>query len=87
MLSNLRQSIFGEVADFIVSQPSLEAIIAYKMPEAMDERVHTLLEKNRETGLTPDEREEMDKFMAVSHLMILAKAKARLKLAEEQYTH
>jgi len=84
MALNVQQSIFSELADFIVSLPSLEAIIAYRVPEDVEERVHDLLEKNCEEGLTPEEREEMDKFMWASHLMTLAKAKARLRLANEK---
>jgi hypothetical protein len=74
-------AIFMELADFLVSQPTLEAIADYRVSEAVNERVHYLLEKNREEGLMPDEREEMTRFLALSHLMTLAKARARLKLA------
>ena len=81
MTINMQQSIFSELADFMVSQPTLEEIITYRASPAFEERLHDLLEKNREEGLTPDEREEMSKFLMISHLMTLAKAKARLKLA------
>jgi hypothetical protein len=80
MTVNVQQSIFSELAEFIVSQPTLESIVDYRVPAELDQRVHDLLEKNREEGLTGEEREEMDKFLAISHLMTLAKAKARLKL-------
>lgn len=81
---NIQQSIFEELADFIVSQPSLEEIAAYRVSEETDNRVHYLLEKNREEGLTPDEREEMTKFLTISHVMKLAKAKAHLQLKGQQ---
>lgn len=84
MTLNIQQSIFSELADFIVSQPTLDAIAAYRVPETLEQRVQELLEKNREEGLTPDEREEMHQFLAMSHLMTLAKAKARLKLVGEK---
>lgn len=80
---NIQQSIFEELADFIVSQPSLEEIAAYHAPEAVNNRVHYLLEKNRGKGLTPDEREEMQHFLAIDHLVTLLKAKARLKLVKK----
>ena len=79
MALNMHESIFSELADFIVSQPSLEAIAAYRVPAALEQRIHDLLEKNREEGLTADEREEMERFLAMSHLMTLTKARARLK--------
>jgi hypothetical protein len=81
MAVQVQPSTFSELADFIVSQPTLDDIIAYRASEQMERRVHDLLEKNREEGLSSEERTEMDKFLAISHLMTLAKAKARLKLA------
>jgi hypothetical protein len=80
MALNIQQSILSELADFIVSQPTLEAIIEYSLPESLEQRAHELLEKNREDGLTRDEREEMEHIIAVEDVITLAKAKARLKL-------
>ena len=82
MVANIQQSIFEELADFMVSQPTLGQIAAYHISEAAEQRIHELLEKNQQATLTPDEREEMTRFLAVSHLMTLAKAKARLRLEE-----
>jgi hypothetical protein len=80
MALNIQQSVLSELADFIVSQPTLEAIIAYSLPESLEQRAHELLEKNREENLTRDEREEMEHIIAVEDVITLAKAKARLKL-------
>jgi hypothetical protein len=80
---NTVQSIYSDVADFFVSQPTLEAIAANQVSPAIQEYVDELLERNREEGLTAEERLEMEKILAISHLMCLAKAKARLKLAGE----
>ncbi len=83
MAVDTQQSIFSEVADFLVSQPTLEEMIAYRVSSPIQQHIDQLLEKNREEGLTPEERLELEKILAVSHLMSLAKAKARLKLAGE----
>ena len=77
---NVQQSIFSEIADFLVSQPSLEEIVAYRVPDTVQNYIDNLLEKNREEGLSAVERIEMEKFLAVSHLMSLTKSKARLKI-------
>lgn len=81
MALNVQQSIFIELADFLVSQPTLEAIAAYQVPPGVQEHIDGLLEKNRESGLTPDERLELEKILAVADVMNMAKAKAKLKLA------
>ena len=77
-------SIFSELADFIVSRPTLEEVIAYRVSPSIQQHLDNLLDKNREEGLTPEEREELDHIIAMSHLMIFAKAKARLKLEGQE---
>jgi len=80
MTIDLQPSIFTEIADFIASQPTLETIIAYRISESQQERIDDLLERNREGMLSPDEHHEMESYLIISHVMSLAKAKARLKL-------
>lgn len=77
---NTRPSIFSEVADFIVSQPSLEAIADFRASDALQQRLDELLDKNGEEGLTADEQHEVDQMLTISHLMTMMKAKARRKL-------
>lgn len=81
MTLNVQQSIFSEIADFLVSQPALEALAAYEMPLAVQQRVEMLLDKNQEGSLLPEERLELEKILAVADVMNLAKVKAKLKLA------
>ena len=80
MTIDLQPSIFTEIADFIASQPTLEEIIAYRISQSQQERIDVLLERNREGMLTPDEHHEMESYLIISHVMSLAKVKARLKL-------
>lgn len=75
--------LFEEISDYFVSRMTPEAIIAFKPSEALDERLHELLDKNSEGTLTSEERAELDHFMQMNHLLILLKAKARLKLADQ----
>lgn len=80
MTLDLQQSIFTEIADFITSQPTLEDIIAYHISPSQQERIDDLLDRNREGTLSSEERQEMEMYLIISHVMSLAKAKARLKL-------
>jgi hypothetical protein len=84
MAVNIEQSLFMKLADFLVSQPSLEQIANYKASPIINQRTDELLEKNRNQGLTSEERKEMENILTVSHLMTLAKAKARLKVVGEE---
>lgn len=81
MSVQVQQSIFSELADFLVSQPTLEELAAYKVTTGVQMYIDSLLEKNAEGQLSTDERLELEKILAVSHVMTLAKTKAKLKLA------
>lgn len=84
MAINVGQSIYKEVADFLVSQPSLETIANYTVPTSIQQHIDTLLEKNKEAKLSTEERLELEKILAVSHVLTLAKTQARLKLADKK---
>jgi len=81
MTINIDQSIYSELAEFLVSQPTLAQIADYKVPVGVQQEIDNLLEKNKEQGLSPQERLELERIIAVVDVMDLAKAKARLKLA------
>jgi len=81
MAIQVQQSIYLELAEFLASQPSLEAMAAYQVSPMTQQYIDSLLDKNREGGLTPDERLELEKILAVSHVMTLTKTKAQLRLA------
>lgn len=71
------------LSDFLGSAPSLDDIIAYRLPDDLQERAHLLLDKNRQGVLSGEERSEMEAFRQLDHLMILIKAKARLRLKSQ----
>jgi hypothetical protein len=77
-------TLFDQITDFLISRPTAEQIVEFRASEQLDQRLHELLDKNSGAGLTPDERAEMDRFLQVNHLLIVLKAKARLKLADRE---
>jgi hypothetical protein len=81
MTVNVHQSIFAELADFLVTQPTLEELATYKVSSEVQHHIDDLLERNREEGLSVQERLELEKILALVQMMDLAKAKAQLKLA------
>ena len=66
---------YEEVVEFIAAQ-GLREVIGFKPSEAARERVWDLIEREKTTGISPDEKSELDQCMAVEHLMTLAKARA-----------
>jgi hypothetical protein len=81
MAINVHQSIYTELADFLVTLPTLEQLAAYKVSPGIQQYIDELLERNREEGLSVQERLELEKILALAQMMDLAKAKAQLKLA------
>lgn len=77
------QTIFGEVTDFLATNPTPEEIIAYELPEDLQARAHELLDKNGEGDLTPEEHDEMMDFARMNAMMRLLKVKMRIKLKQQ----
>jgi hypothetical protein len=72
-------SLSEEVYEFLLSQPTLEQIIAHKPSPQSEGRISYLLEMNRNGTLSLDERDELDEAIRIEDLMRILKAKARLK--------
>jgi hypothetical protein len=69
-------SAADEVVDFLARQIPTEQLVSFRASEATRERVWHLVQKEKEQGLTPDERCELDDYEKLEHLLILAKARA-----------
>lgn len=73
---------YAEVLDFLITQPTPQKIVAFKVSAEAQERIGTLLDKNREGTLTQTETAELDLYKQLEHMMILLKAKAYALTAE-----
>jgi hypothetical protein len=73
------RAVFDVITDFLASDPTPEAIIAYRLPSELEQRGLELLQRNRESRLTFDEQLEMYDFIRADDMMTLLKAKTRLK--------
>lgn len=56
------------------------AILKVKFAEEDQERVAALLEKNREDGLTAEEKVEIDEYLRADNFLGVLQSKARLSL-------
>lgn len=75
---------YEEVIDFIASGPSPGAIASFHPSPAASERVALLIDREKTIGLSPEEKTELDHYLELEHIMRLAKARARQRLAHEQ---
>lgn len=72
--------VYEEVYQFLISAPTPQEIMDFRVSEQTQMRVSALLVKNREGILTPDERSELDQFEQINHLMSMMKIYARKSL-------
>ncbi len=75
-------SVYDELALFLASL-SPRKVLAYKSSIKAQLRVITLLQKNKDSGLSADESAEMERYMNVEHIVRLAKAKAAQQLGSK----
>ena len=68
--------VYQEIMDFLATTPTPEALVAFKISEAAQERLEDLLEKHREAALTPDEHVELETYRQLNHLVIRLQARA-----------
>lgn len=66
---------YDEVIEFIASS-SPENVIAFRPSEEAKARVADLIFREKDEGLTDEEKSELDHYLQIEHLMRLAKARA-----------
>jgi hypothetical protein len=71
---------YDEVAEFLAKLDP-KSLIAWRPSDAVQERVENLIFKKKDNQLTLDEQYELDRYMALEHLIALTKARARKQLA------
>ena len=73
MIANL--GVYDEIAVFMASM-NPEKVIAFKASPSAQERLDYLLDKQKTSGLTPDERTEIEHYLIINRIIGLAKARA-----------
>jgi hypothetical protein len=72
--------VYMELVDFIASGTTPESIIRFRPSEATKERVSGLIERQNDGLLSEEESSELDDFLQLEHILIMAKAQARQRL-------
>ena len=75
------QTLFDEITDFLAAAPTADQIIAFRPSMMLDQRLHTLLDKNAQGALSIEEQAELTEFLRMNHFLKMLKIKARLRQA------
>ncbi len=68
---------YQEIIDFFAKGTTPEMMINFQVSEETKEKVADLIFAEKTTGLTREQKEELDHFLLLEHIVRLAKAKAR----------
>jgi hypothetical protein len=72
-----RPKAYEEVVDFIARGGSPGTVVAFRPSEEARARVADLVAREKMSGLTVDEKSELDHCLQLEHIMRLAKARAQ----------
>jgi len=65
-----------ELFDFLVEQIPAQSLANFHASEATRERVWNLIAREKEAGLLPGKKVELEDYLKLEHLVVMAKARA-----------
>jgi len=65
--------VYRYVLDFLASNPTPEEIVNFRPTSEMQERLSALLLRSQNEQLTESERQELDEYERIEHLIIMLK--------------
>ena len=68
---------YEEIIDFIAAGTTPEAVVAFRPSNAVQQRVAELTQRSKEGSILPEERSELEDYLQLEHIMVMAKARAR----------
>jgi hypothetical protein len=69
--------VYFEIVDFIAAGTTPETVIDFEPSLEAQQRLATLIERDRADILSAEEEAELDHFMELEHILRMAKARAR----------
>lgn len=79
--SPMKTEIYEDVVNFIVDKLPPDEVISFRPSPNAQQRFEALSQAIKSGEATSDERAEMEECLRLEHLMQLAKARARAKVA------
>jgi hypothetical protein len=71
---------YEEIVNFIAAGTTPESVVAFHPTPAAIQRVEALIARAKDGEILPEEQSELDDYLQLEHLLILAKARARQHL-------
>ena len=71
---------YEEILDFLAAGTTTETIANFRPSADAQRRVQELIERRNEGKITSAEDEEIEEYLRLEHLMVMAKARAQIRL-------
>jgi predicted transcriptional regulator len=68
---------YEEIIDFIAAGTTPEAVVAFRPSDEVQRRVAELAERSKEGRISVQDQSELEDYLQLEHIMIMAKARAR----------
>jgi hypothetical protein len=68
---------YQEIIDFIATGTTPETVIAFHPSDGVQRRVNELLERTHQSTISVEDQSELEDYLQLEHIMIMAKAQAR----------
>lgn len=68
---------YEDIIDFIAAGTTPETVIAFRSSDSVQLRVADLVERSHNGSVSPEEQSELEDYLQLEHIMIMAKARAR----------
>jgi len=72
---------YEEVVDFLAREVDPGNVVAFRPSEETRARVEALVARSKSSGLTAEEKSELDQYLQLEHIMRLVKARAQRHLS------
>jgi hypothetical protein len=69
-------NVSDEILDFLVEHIPAQALESFKVSDEVRRRVWELINQEKESGLLAAEKAELEDFLKLEHLVVMARAKA-----------
>jgi hypothetical protein len=74
---------YDEIIYFIAAGTTPEAVVAFRPSDSVQQRVTKLVERSKDGAISSEEQSELEDYLQLEHIMIMAKARVRLLAANQ----
>src|SRR5437870_13880001 len=68
---------YEEMINFIAAGTTPEAVVAFRPSDGVQQRVADLVERSKNGSISDEDQSELEDYLQLEHIMIMAKAQAR----------